>query len=236
MRLLDVGCGIGGTSRMAAMAGAEVTGIDLSPEFVATATDLTERVGLADRVTFLTTPGESLPLDDGVRRGRDGARRHEHPRQAGGLRGGAPGAGPRRACSRCTSRCAPARRPALSAPLGRGRALVVRGVGRRLPRHLEAAGFTVEEVEDRTASTLGPPPAAGRNAVVFGEDFVQRIGNNIAATKAGLLGAVAGGGAGLSGCGAKTAVRPRTRDVSRVWQPAHGGGLFHGTAAKTLQL
>ena len=25
-------------------------------------------------------------------------------------------------------------------------------------RHLEAAGFTVEEVEDRTASTLGPPP------------------------------------------------------------------------------
>ena len=39
------------------MSGAEVTGIDLSPEFVDTATELTERVGLADRVTFLTTPG-----------------------------------------------------------------------------------------------------------------------------------------------------------------------------------
>ena len=37
-RLLDVGSGIGGTSRMAAMAGAEVTGIDLSPDFVDTAT------------------------------------------------------------------------------------------------------------------------------------------------------------------------------------------------------
>ena len=33
-RLLDVGSGIGGTSRMAAMSGAEVTGIDLSPDFV----------------------------------------------------------------------------------------------------------------------------------------------------------------------------------------------------------
>ena len=49
VRLLDVGCGIGGTSRMAAMAGAEVTGIDLSPAFVDTATALTERVGLGDR-------------------------------------------------------------------------------------------------------------------------------------------------------------------------------------------
>jgi SAM-dependent methyltransferase len=31
VRLLDVGCGIGGVSRMAAMAGAAVTGIDLTP-------------------------------------------------------------------------------------------------------------------------------------------------------------------------------------------------------------
>ena len=45
VRLLDVGCGIGGGSRMAAMAGAEVTGVDLTAEFVETATMLTERVG-----------------------------------------------------------------------------------------------------------------------------------------------------------------------------------------------
>ena len=44
------------------MAGAEVTGIDLSPDFVETATRLTELVGLADRARFVTTPGESLPL------------------------------------------------------------------------------------------------------------------------------------------------------------------------------
>ena len=58
-------------------------------------------------------------------------------------------------------------------------------------RHLEAAGFTIDEVEDRTASTMGPPPAGPvSNAVVFGQGFMERIGNNIAATKAGLLGAV----------------------------------------------
>src|SRR5881409_3118923 len=44
IHLLDVGCGIGGTSRMAGITGAEVTGIDLSPAFVDAATTLTERV------------------------------------------------------------------------------------------------------------------------------------------------------------------------------------------------
>ena len=47
----------------------------------------------------------------------------------------------------------------------------------------------VEEVEDRTAVTAGPPPAGPvTNAVVFGPAFVERIGNNVAATRAGLLG------------------------------------------------
>jgi MPBQ/MSBQ methyltransferase len=56
--------------------------------------------------------------------------------------------------------------------------------------HLEAAGFTVEEVEDRTESTLGPPPVGPVSPVaVFGPAFAERIGHNIAATKAGLLGA-----------------------------------------------
>src|ERR1700712_2604215 len=65
VRVLDVGCGIGGASRMAAMAGAEVTGIDLTPDFVEAATALTQRAGLDDRATFLATPGEALPFDDG---------------------------------------------------------------------------------------------------------------------------------------------------------------------------
>ena len=58
-------------------------------------------------------------------------------------------------------------------------------------RQLEAAGFSVEDVEDRTASTMGPPPSGPvTNAVVFGQPFIERIGNNVAATRAGLLGAM----------------------------------------------
>ena len=52
-RLLDVGCGIGGPARLAAAEhGCRVTGVDLSPGFVATARSLTARVGLTDRVDF----------------------------------------------------------------------------------------------------------------------------------------------------------------------------------------
>ena len=57
VRLLDVGCGIGGASRMAATAGSAVTGIDLTPEFVETACKLSDRVGLGDRTEFLVTAG-----------------------------------------------------------------------------------------------------------------------------------------------------------------------------------
>ena len=66
MRLLDVGCGIGGASRMAAMYGAQVTGIDLSPEFVdaAQVADRTCRPRVR-RATFVTTDGESMPLEVG---------------------------------------------------------------------------------------------------------------------------------------------------------------------------
>ena len=45
--------------------------------------------------------------------------------------------------------------------------------------------------DDRSSpATLGPPPQGPvNNAVVFGPPFMHRIANNIAATKAGLLGA-----------------------------------------------
>jgi hypothetical protein len=56
--------------------------------------------------------------------------------------------------------------------------------------HLETAGFVVEDEDDRTPTTLGPPPQGPiSNAVIFGPPFVHRIANNVAATKAGLLGA-----------------------------------------------
>ena len=51
MYVLDLGCGLGGTSRyLAAECGCRVAAIDLTPNFVEVARILTARCGLADRV------------------------------------------------------------------------------------------------------------------------------------------------------------------------------------------
>ena len=64
-RILDVGSGLGGPSRfLAAMYGAHVTGIDISPPFVEAATMLSERTGLADRTTFRVADALALPFED----------------------------------------------------------------------------------------------------------------------------------------------------------------------------
>lgn len=191
VRLLDVGCGIGGTSRMAAMTGAEVTGIDLTPDFIRAASSLTEKTGLQDRVTYVLTPGESAPFD--------GASFDDAVMVHVGMN-----------IPRKTVVFAEVRR--VLAPGGRFAMFEqMRTADGDLPyplpwadderssfvetpddyvAHLEAAGFTVEEVENRTGSTLGPPPVGALSPmVVFGPAFGERVGNNIAATRAGQLGA-----------------------------------------------
>ena len=63
--VIDVGSGIGGPSRyLAATYGCRVSGVDLTPEFVATAIGLTERVGLSDRVDFRQGSALALPFED----------------------------------------------------------------------------------------------------------------------------------------------------------------------------
>jgi SAM-dependent methyltransferase len=63
--VIDIGSGIGGPSRyLAATYGCRVSGVDLTPEFVATAEDLTRRVGLADRVDFRVGSALELPFPD----------------------------------------------------------------------------------------------------------------------------------------------------------------------------
>ncbi|MFI1031518.1 SAM-dependent methyltransferase [Streptomyces sp. NPDC020951] len=53
LRVLDVGSGLGGPARhLAQHAGVDVTGVDLTEEYVDVARRLTDRVGLADRVRF----------------------------------------------------------------------------------------------------------------------------------------------------------------------------------------
>lgn len=64
MHLLDVGCGIGGTSRLIAdRFGARVTGVDLTPEFVETAQALTTRVGLGDLASFHVGSALDMPVE-----------------------------------------------------------------------------------------------------------------------------------------------------------------------------
>ncbi len=191
IRLLDVGCGIGGTSRMAAMADAEVTGIDLTPDFVEAATRLTEHVGLGDRVTYVLTPGESTPFESGtfdaavmVHVGMNIPRKAVVFAQVHRVL--APGA---RFAMFEQMRTSDGDLPYPMPWAEDDRSSFVETPDDYV-RHLEAAGFTVEEVEDRTSSTRGGPPATALSPMaVFGPVFAERIGNNIAATKAGLLGA-----------------------------------------------
>ena len=65
--VLDVGCGIGGATRyLAATAGCAVTGIDLTPAYIAAAEELTRRTGLADRVTYGVASALAMPFENGT--------------------------------------------------------------------------------------------------------------------------------------------------------------------------
>ncbi len=63
--LLDVGCGLGGTSRfLAATVGCKVVGLDLTEEYCRVAEMLSARVGLADRTVFRQGSALVLPFAD----------------------------------------------------------------------------------------------------------------------------------------------------------------------------
>ena len=63
--VIDIGSGLGGPSRyLAATRGCRVSGIDLTPAFVAAATALTTRTCLSDRVDFRVGSALALPFAD----------------------------------------------------------------------------------------------------------------------------------------------------------------------------
>lgn len=72
MHVLDAGCGIGGTARcLAHQSGCKVTGLDLTPEYIAVSKLLTERVGLSEQCAFqhgsvLNMPFVDASFDAGV--------------------------------------------------------------------------------------------------------------------------------------------------------------------------
>lgn len=64
-KVLDIGCGLGGPSRMLAdRFNSHVTGIDLSEEYIRTAQKLSELVGLAEKTEFIQADALSLPFED----------------------------------------------------------------------------------------------------------------------------------------------------------------------------
>jgi ubiquinone/menaquinone biosynthesis C-methylase UbiE len=65
VRVLDVGCGIGGTARLlTTLYGCFVTGIDIIDEYCQTAVKLSSILKLNDRTEFKTFNGSEFPFDD----------------------------------------------------------------------------------------------------------------------------------------------------------------------------
>ena len=64
MRLLDIGSGIGGPARHLASLGCHVTGIDLTPEYVAVANSLSRRMGMQEQVSFRQASADRLDFAD----------------------------------------------------------------------------------------------------------------------------------------------------------------------------
>ncbi len=194
-RVLDVGAGLGGPARWAAERyGCTVTGIDLSPDFVNVATNLTARVGLAERVTFDEGSATAMPYPD---------------------------ASFDRAMLNHVGMNIPAKAEVFAevrrvlVPDGLFAVYEQMRVGdgdltyplpwaedesssfvetrETYAALLQAAGFRIEQDEDRTAAVAAagpPPPGALTPAGVFGSGFAERIGNNIGDTMAGKLGAI----------------------------------------------
>jgi SAM-dependent methyltransferase len=65
MTVLDVGAGVGGPARtFAEVHGCTVAGVDLSEKLIRAAANLTQRCGLADRVSFQRANATALPFGD----------------------------------------------------------------------------------------------------------------------------------------------------------------------------
>lgn len=191
--LLDVGGGLGGPARMAAARfGCPVVSVDLSPDYVEAARTLTERVGLANRVQHLLGSADRMEAEAGTFQRammvHVGMNLPDKPAVFAEVRrllveGAVFGLFEQ-------VRTGPGE---LTYPLpwanDSSSSFVVDLA--TLTATLEAAGFAVERFEDRSAARPEPttPGAAPplNPGTIFGSAFAERIGNDIAAIRAGLI-------------------------------------------------
>ena len=188
MRVLDLGCGIGGPARtLAAEFGCQLTGIELTYEFYRAAQMLTAKVGLSHLVQFRHGHAAAMRFDDAAfdvvwsqsmamniaDRDRLYAEIHRVLKPGG-----------RYAFSDVTS--GPAGPPRFPVPWARDASISFLLTAETTRRKLEAAGFRVLVFEDVTADALpraqarmkvsGAPLALGLH-IVLGQDGATMLAN-----------------------------------------------------------
>jgi ubiquinone/menaquinone biosynthesis C-methylase UbiE len=190
--LLDVGSGIGGPARyFASVFGCRVTGVDLTPQFVAAATELSRLTGLAGSVDFIEGDVAELPFEPD-------AFDHAYCFYVGMNLPDKPAV--LRECFRVlrpggfllwTEVTSGSGDPHYPLPWARDAAGSHVGASETLAGHIRDAGFEVLSVDDETDAHLELAQqikAAGRaptevqlqaNEVVLGPDFVERRMNYI---------------------------------------------------------
>ncbi len=199
-RVLDVGCGIGGAARyLAAETGCRVSGIDLTPDYIAVARALTELTGLDGQIDYEVASALAMPFADAafdaaitIHVAMNIADRAGLYREiARVLKPGAAfcvydvmrkGDGPL----------------AFPVPWASSPETSHLTTPEEMRAHLDAAGFAVEAVEDRTeaaraffqrrmaAAKDGPPPPLGIH-LVMGPDAGAKLRNVLANIEAGRI-------------------------------------------------
>lgn len=195
MALVDVGSGIGGPARMAAARhGCRVTGIDLSPEFVALARTLTERMGLAPQMTFDEGSATEMPYGDGsfarAMLNHVGMNISDKAAVFAEVRRVIEPGGLFAVYEQMRLGAGDLTYPL---PWANDETSSFVETRQRYVDLLVDGGFRVEHDEDRTAANAAAGPLAPGTltpAVLFGPEFGERVSNNVTAAMSGTLGAV----------------------------------------------